>query len=114
VPTVDASAGRPGEDWIIPDIGDMQVTGCKLGMEYLAVCHDDGAVEEWINSALSIAKTPELVGILFANVFRGINIIVGDLVGDERRTRMQQLAVEAWGRDFGDGARGEQSEQRDI
>jgi hypothetical protein len=102
VPAVDATTGQPvGEPWLIPNIGDMQILGCKLGMEYLAICHDDEAVEEWIHTALGIVKDPELAGILFANVFRGVNVVIGSMIdGAGARTRMQQLAVEAWGRDF--------------
>jgi hypothetical protein len=102
VPAVDATTGQPvGEPWLIPNIGDMQIIGCKLGMEYLAICHDDEAVEEWIQTALGIANDPEIVGILFANVFRGMNVLIGNMIeGAGARTRMQQFAVEAWSRDF--------------
>lgn len=102
VPAVDLASGQPaGEPFLIPDLGDMQIIGCKLGMEYLAICHDDEAVEEWIHTAMGIVKSPELAAILFANVFRGVNSVIGNMVEDAgARTRMQQLAVEAWTRDF--------------
>jgi hypothetical protein len=102
VPAVDAATGEAvGEPFLFPNIGDMNILGAKLGMEYLAICHDDDAVEEWINTAMGIVKDPELLGILFANVFRGVNVVIGSMIeGAGARTRMQQLAVEAWGRDF--------------
>ncbi|KAA1248762.1 hypothetical protein F0Q45_18760 [Mycobacterium simiae] len=100
-PTVDIASGKPGEPFRIPNIGDMQIIGCKLGMEYLAICHDDDAVQEWINTAMAIMKDPGLLGILFANVFRGVNVVIGNMIeGAGARTRMQQLAAEAWSRDF--------------
>jgi hypothetical protein len=103
VPTVDLASGERSGEMTFPNIGDMNILGCKLGIEYLAICHDDEAVEEWIDTAMGIAKDPELVGILFANVFRGVNILIGNMIdGAGARTRMQQLAVEAWGRDFSD------------
>jgi hypothetical protein len=78
-------------------------------MEYLAICHDDDALEEWIHTALGIAKNPELAGILFANVFRGMNIVIANMIEwSGARTRMQQLAVEAWGRDFSGTAEDEE------
>jgi hypothetical protein len=102
VPAVDATTGQPaGEPFLIPNIGDIQIVGCKLGMEFLAICDDDDAVEEWIHTAMGIVKDPELAGILFANVFRGINIVIAKMIdGAGARTRIQQLAVEAWSRDF--------------
>lgn len=104
--TVDGDTGKPGEPFTFPNIGDIQIIGCKLGMEYLAVCHDDEAVEEWIQAAIGIAKDPESVGILFANVFRGMNSVIG--VMTERpgmREHFQRQAVDAWTRDFsGDAA----------
>jgi hypothetical protein len=104
VPAVDATTGEPvGEPLLIPNIGDMQILGSKMGMEYLAICHDATAVQEWINMAMGIVKDPELLGILFANVFRGVNVVIGSMIeGAGARTRMQQLAVEAWSRDFSD------------
>jgi hypothetical protein len=102
VPAVDATTGQPvGEPFLIPNIGDFQILGSKLGMEYLAICHDYDAVQEWINTAMGIVKDPALLGILFANVFRGINIVIAKMIdGAGARTRMQQLAVEAWSTDF--------------
>jgi hypothetical protein len=100
VPAIDAATGEP---FLIPNIGDMQILGSKLGMEYLAICHDSDAVQEWSNTAMGIVKDPELLGILFANVFRGVNVVIGSMIdGAGARTRMQQLAVEAWSRDFSD------------
>lgn len=102
IPTMDGNTGKPtGDSWTFPNIGDIQVLGCKLGMEYLACCHDDELVEEWIHAAMGIVKDPEMAGILFANVFRGVNVIIGNIIENAGlRTRMQQFAVEAWGRDF--------------
>ncbi|WP_204807774.1 hypothetical protein [Mycobacterium riyadhense] len=38
IPTVDGNTGKPtGDSWTFPNIGDIQIIGCKLGMEYLAV-----------------------------------------------------------------------------
>jgi hypothetical protein len=102
VPAIDATTGQPvGEPFLLPNLSDMQILGCKLGMEYLAICNDDDAVQKWIEAAMDIAKDPEILGILFANVFRGVNVVIGRMIdGAGARTRMQQLAVEAWGRDF--------------
>lgn len=98
------SDGTPGPDFTFPDIGDVQVIGCKMGMEYLAICHDEEAVEEWINAAISIVKEPEHLGILYANVFRGINVVLGEIISNAGlRTKMHQLALEAWQRDFNEG-----------
>lgn len=109
IPAMDAATGEPtGDNWTFPNIGDIQIIGCKLGMEYLAICHDDEAVEEWIHTAMGIVKNPELAGILFANVFRGINVVIGNMIdGAGARTRIQQLAVEAWSRDFSEPFPGE-------
>jgi hypothetical protein len=102
VPAIDATTGQPvGEPFLLPNLSDMQIVGAKLGMEYLAICNDDDAVQKWIEDAMDIAKDPEILGILFANVFRGVNVVIGRMIdGADPRTRMQQLAVEAWGRDF--------------
>ena len=101
IPAVNATSGATAGEMTFPNIGDIQIIGCKLGMEYLAICHDDDAVNEWINTAISIAKDPEVVGILFANVFRGVNVLIGNMIeGAGASTRMQQFAVEAWSRDF--------------
>ncbi|GJO36580.1 hypothetical protein NJB1604_00110 [Mycobacterium marinum] len=112
VPTTDLNTGAPGETWPIPNLGDMQIIGCKLGMEFLAVCHDDEAVNDWINTALGITGTPELTSILFANVFRGINVVIASMIeGAGAQTRMQQLAVDAWGRDFSGPAPDDEGEE---
>ncbi|UYL87889.1 hypothetical protein SEA_MALISHA_60 [Gordonia phage Malisha] len=105
VPAVDGS-GMPAGFMTFPDIGEMQILGCKLGMEYLAICHDEDAVEDWINTCLSLAKSPELTGILMANVFRGINTVLGEILNG-RRDAMTAFAIDAWGRDF---SKGEQSD----
>lgn len=103
IPAFDHESGQPIGEMTFPNIGDIQIIGCKLGMEYLAICHDDDAVEEWINTAIGIAKNPELAGILFANVFRGMNILLGTIIGDaDLRNEMQQFAVQAWSMDFSD------------
>ncbi len=89
----------------IPNIGDMQIIGCKLGMEYLAICHNEEAVEEWIHTALGIVKDPELAGILFANVFRGFNTVIAAMTDRPgMREHFERQAVDAWTRDFSDGA----------
>lgn len=96
--------GTPGPDFTFPDIGAIQIIGCKMGMEYLAICHDEEAVEEWINAAISIVKEPEHLGILYANVFRGINVVIGGIISNAGlRTKMHQLALEAWQKDFNEG-----------
>lgn len=94
--------GTPtGTSIAIPNLNDFGIVGGKLGMEYLAICHDEDAVEEWIHVCMGIVKDPMLSGILFANVFRGMNIVVGSLT--ERnglREHLQRQAVDAWTRDF--------------
>jgi len=96
------ATGSPAGSMTIPNIGDVQITGCKLGMEYLAICHDDEAVEEWIHTALAIAKDPEVTGVLLANVLRGMNVVIGSIIDNASlRVHMQQQAIEAWNRDFG-------------
>lgn len=100
------SSGEPSNSTIpIPNIGDMGIIGCKLGMEYLAICHDEDAVEDWIHAAMAIAKGPELMGVLFANVFRGFNVVVGEIIGQTPglREQMEKLALEAWTKNFSEG-----------
>lgn len=89
----------------IPNLDDMGIIGCKLGMEYLAICHDEEAVEEWIHSALAVVKDPELAGILFANVFRGVNVVIGGIIDQTPglRQQMEKLALEAWTKNFSEG-----------
>ncbi|AER47796.1 hypothetical protein DEADP_53 [Mycobacterium phage DeadP] len=100
VPAVDGD-GMPAGFMTMPDLGELQIIGCKLGMEYLAICHDEEAVEKWINTAAMITKSPELLGILFANVFRGVNIVIGEIISNAGlRRKMTDLAVEAWDIDF--------------
>ncbi|OBI42990.1 hypothetical protein [Mycobacterium colombiense] len=101
IPAFDHATGEPAGEMTFPNIGDIQIVGCKLGMEYLAICHDEDAVEDWIHTAMGIVKNPELAGILFANVFRGINTLLGLIIEDAGiRDRMHRNAVEAWGLDF--------------
>lgn len=102
VPSYDTE-GNPAGFMTFPDIGEMQILGCKLGMEYLAICDDEDALEEWINTCLSLAKSPELTGILLANVFRGMNTLIGSLLSD-RREMMAEFAIEAWEKSFDGGA----------
>ncbi|MFV8317178.1 hypothetical protein [Mycobacterium sp. 23] len=103
LPTISGETGKPtGQSWTFPNIGDVQIIGAKLGMEYLAICHDDEAVEEWIQTAIAIVKDPEMMGILFANVFRGVNIIIGKIIEEAgAREQMQKMAVDAWRKNFG-------------
>lgn len=96
--------GQPAGSMTFPNLGDIQIIGCKLGMEYLAICHDEEAVEEWISASIGVVKEPDLAGILFANVFRGFNVIVAQLIGDMGlRDEMQKLALEAWNKNFNEG-----------
>jgi hypothetical protein len=96
--------GTPGPDFTFPNLDDVGVVGCKLGMEYLAICHDGDAVEEWINEVMSIAKEPDHLGIVFANVFRGVNVVIGEIISNAGlRSKMQQMALEAWNKDFSEG-----------
>lgn len=102
--------GMPAGFITLPDMGELGILGCKLGMEYLAICRDEDAVEEWISTCLGLAKSPELAGILFANVFRGMNTLIGTILVDRGLAdQMVSIAVEAWekdfGSDFGAGAR---------
>lgn len=93
--------GNPAGFFTFPDLGELQIIGCKLGMEYLAICHDEDAVDKWINTALGLAKSPELAGILFANVLRGVNVVIGEIISNAGlRRKMQELAAEAWQIDF--------------
>lgn len=116
LPTMDGNTGKPtGNSWTFPNIGDIQIIGCKLGMEYLAICHDDEAVNEWINVCLGIVKDPEMAGILFANVFRGINVIIGKFIDETgARQQMQRMAVDAWRRDFNQPFPGEAEEHAEF
>lgn len=96
--------GTPGSDFTFPNLDDVGIVGCKLGMEYLAICHDGEAVEDWINDVMSIAKEPEHLGIVFANVFRGVNVVIGSIISNAGlRTKMHQMALEAWQKDFNEG-----------
>lgn len=95
--------GSPVASITLPNIDDFQIIGAKIGMEYLAVCHDEDAVEELISTAIGVAKQPELVGVLLANVLRGVNVVVGEIISKAGlRDQMQQLALEAWAMDFSD------------
>jgi len=98
------SDGTPGEPFVFPDLGDVQILGCKLGMEYLAICHDDDAVEEWIAAAIGTVGDPEHTGMVFANVLRGVNVVIGEIISNAGlRSKMYQLALEAWNKDFSEG-----------
>ena len=108
--TVNADGSPSDVKWTFPDLGDTQVIAMKLGVEYLAICHDDDAVEEWISTCMGIGKDPEWMGILFANVFRGVNTVIGESISNAGlRSKMQQLALEAWQKDFGKEFAGETS-----
>lgn len=100
---VNADTGQ-SDPFVFPNVGDMQIIGCKLGMEFLAICHDDDAVEDWIQTVMSIAKDPQWVGLLFANVFRGMNTVVGSMTDRAGlREHLARQAVDAWTRDFSGG-----------
>ncbi|WP_288337889.1 hypothetical protein [uncultured Gordonia sp.] len=104
VPAVNA-AGEPSGVMTFPDLGELGILGCKLGMEYLAVAHDEDAVEDWIQDCVSLAKSPEVVGLLFANVFRGMNTLLGSIFADRGlQPKMESIAVEAWEKNFDGGA----------
>lgn len=93
--------GKPAPPLTFPNLGDIQIIGCKLGMEYLAICHDEDAVEEWINTCISIYREPDWAGMLFANVSRGMNIVIGEMTNRSGlREHLQRQAVEAWNRQF--------------
>ena len=104
VPTIDLE-GNPKGMLAVPDLGDVQIIGMKLGIEYLAICHDDDKVEEWIDQVLSIAHEPGLAMILFANVFRGMNTIIAMRTGtdssQESRDLYENIAVDGWNKHFG-------------
>lgn len=103
IPTVNVQGESSGVI-ALPDLGEMGILGCKLGMEYLAVAHDEDAVEGWINDCMSLAKSPETASILFANVFRGMNTLLGSVFEDRGlQESMESIAVEAWERDFNKG-----------
>lgn len=100
--TVSADGTPSDVKWTFPDLGDTQIIAMKLGMEYLAICHDDELVEEWISTCMSIGKDPEWMGILFANVFRGMNVVIAGMTDRPGlREHLQRQAVEAWGMNFG-------------
>lgn len=95
--------GMPAGFMTMPDFGQMQIIAAKLGTEYLAICHDEDAVQEWIELVLHLAKSPELAGIMFANVFRGMNLIIGSVIeGAGLRDAMTSVAIEGWSKDFDD------------
>lgn len=94
--------GMPAGFFTFPDVNEMGILGCKLGMEYLAIAHDESAVEDWIAMCLGLAKSPEKSGLLFANIFRGVNSLIGSILADRGLTgQMADFAVEAWEKDFG-------------
>lgn len=96
--------GMPSGFLTMPNLGDVQILGCKLGMEYLAICHDEDLVEEWIHTCMGLVKDPELLGLLLVNVFRGVNLFLGDMIGRHGlREAMEHIAAEAWERDFSGG-----------
>ncbi len=95
--------GMPAGFMTMPNFGEMQVLAAKLGTEYLAICHDEDSVQEWIELVLHLAKSPELAGIIFANVFRGMNLIIGSVIENAGlRDVMTGVAIEGWSKDFGD------------
>ncbi|MFT4199819.1 hypothetical protein [Gordonia sp. (in: high G+C Gram-positive bacteria)] len=67
---------------------------------------DEELVEDWIGTCLGLAKSPELTGILFANVFRGMNLFLGSVFDQySLHDLLHRHAVDAWEKDFGsDGA----------
>ncbi|WP_412475401.1 hypothetical protein ACK8HH_17345 [Gordonia sp. LUNF6] len=95
--------GMPAGFLTMPNLGDMQIVAAKLGTEYLAICHDEDSVEEWINLVLKLAQSPELAGIMFANVLRGMNLLIGSILERAGLTdAMTGIAVEGWTKDFSD------------
>ncbi|MCF8610000.1 hypothetical protein L5G28_07475 [Gordonia sp. HY285] len=95
--------GMPAGFITVPDFGHMQIVAAKLGTEYLAICHDEDSVEEWITLVLKLAQSPELAGIMFANVFRGMDLLIGSIIERAGLTNaMAGIAVEGWGKDFSD------------
>lgn len=113
----DAETGLPVGFLTLPDIGEAQVVGMKLGMEYLAICHDDELVTEWIGTVMSLAGDTELAAVMFAYVFRGMDVIVSARIGttnlggmsaedmDANRHIFAKIAADGWSQHFGGDAK---------
>ncbi|PKF69340.1 hypothetical protein [Corynebacterium mastitidis] len=99
-------AGMPSGFMTMPDMGEMQILAMRLGMEYLAIAHDEDAVEDWIHTTMGLAGSPDLNGIMLVNVLRGIAPIIAARQATDRdtaaRALYESLAVEAWEKDFTD------------
>lgn len=95
--------GNPAGFLTLPDMGDMQVLATKLGFDYLARCAsgDEEAIEEWIVSVIKLAESPDLAGIMFANVFRGIDLFLGSIFAHTGlEDTVRSIAIQSWEKDF--------------
>lgn len=98
------SEGMPSGFLTLPDMGEMAVVASKFGIEFLAICNDHEAVNGWIEKVIQTAGSPDLAGIMFANVFRGIDGILSNIIEQDRDLRqvLVNIAVEGWDKDFND------------
>lgn len=95
--------GNPSGFLTLPDMGDMQVLAAKLGFDYLARCTsgDEEDIEEWVVSAVKLAGSPDLAGIMFAHVFRGIDMFLGHLFNTTGVSdTIRSIAIQSWQKDF--------------
>ncbi|MDN6706410.1 hypothetical protein [Corynebacterium glyciniphilum] len=105
--------GNPAGFLTLPDMGELEVTAMKLGMEYLAICHDEDLVTEWVGTVMSLAGSTELAGVMFAHIFRGMDAIVAARIGtrniggltkgeeEDNRAIFAKIAADGWAQHFG-------------
>lgn len=96
--------GLPSGFLTLPDMGEMSVVAAKFGMEYLAICNDEEAIDDWIMRVTTTAGGPEMAGIMFANVFRGIDQILSTIIDRDPNFRqvLVNIAIQGWSKDFND------------
>lgn len=95
--------GNPAGFLTLPDMGGMQVLAAKLGFDYLARCTsgEEEDIEEWIVSVIRLADSPDLAGIMFANVFRGIDLFLGHMLSTTGLVdAVRSIAIQSWEKDF--------------
>ena len=88
----------------LPDFDDLDALSLRLGMEYLAICHDETELDAWIHRCIQISGSPQDAGLVFARVLRNMNLSIAAALrtdnDPQRRELFNAMAVEAWTKDF--------------
>ena len=93
--------GLPEGFLTMPHLDDVQILAAKLGVEYLAICHDEESVEDWISTVASLAGSRYVSGLIYANAFRGISDLLGEIFQEVGvQDTMTSLAIQGWAKDF--------------